>query len=67
MLSSIFGLKFALKAPRAAYRHGWGTAGLQSKPVNAMWSPTIFDVNKNTTTFPFDLVEGDMPLLTGLD
>lgn len=35
-LSSILGLEFTLKPPRAAYRYGLGTAGLQSKPVVAM-------------------------------
>lgn len=38
-----------------------------SKPVVASWNLTINDLNKKSTVFVFDLVEGDSPLIIGLD
>lgn len=50
-----------------SYRHGWGSNGADAKDVVARWTLSIADAKKKPTSISFDMVEGEEPLLIGLD
>ena len=45
----------------------WGENGPDPRPVVCTWNLSTLDLYGNTTTFSFDLVQGDDPILIGLD
>ena len=56
-----------LEAPTYNKSHGWGEKGLDPLPVVCTWTLTTFDLHGKPTSFTFDLVLGNDPLLIGLD
>lgn len=66
-LCNILGMNLKLKPSRSLYHHRWGMNAADSKHVVASWYLTINDLNKKSAMFVFDPVEGESPLLIGLD
>lgn len=58
---------FVLDPPRNTYLLGWGHNCRDSQTVIGSWSFSIPDVYNAPTTFTYDIIEGDTPLLLGLD
>lgn len=66
-LCDVLGIALNLEPPRSTYMHGWGTDCLDAKPVVCSWTVTFADTQGNPTSFTFDIVKGDSPLVMGLD
>lgn len=47
--------------------HGWGEDCLGAKPIVCSWTLTIHDVTGKPTALTFDLVQGNSPLIVGMD
>lgn len=66
-LCDMLGIPLLLDPPRDLYMHGWGQDCLDPKLIECSWTLTLHDIDGQPTSFTFDLVEGDSPLLLGLD
>lgn len=66
-LCDVLGYKFEVDAPREDYWHGWGDQAADLRPVQCTWTLTVNDENGKPTAIPFDLIEGNAPLIVGLD
>lgn len=66
-LCEYIGIPFTVRAPRGKYYHGWGTNCANPKPMIYTWDLYVIDANGRNTTLTFDLVDGESPLLIGLD
>lgn len=66
-LSDALGMPLQLSQPKSVYRHGWGDGCADPKTVVATWHLRTSDMNGKPTIIPFDIVEGESPLILGLD
>eukprot|EP00177_Eucheuma_denticulatum_P007832 GFKZ01014258.1.p1 GENE.GFKZ01014258.1~~GFKZ01014258.1.p1 ORF type:complete len:1202 (-),score=97.36 GFKZ01014258.1:1881-5486(-) len=60
-------VSFDVKPPKEEYMHAWGDRTIDAKPIIASWELTTFDIHHKPCTFEFDLLEGDEPIIIGLD
>ena len=63
----ILGIEFKLHPPREHYEHGWGEQCHDPRPILASWTLTVMDRYSNPFALTFDLVQGESPLIIGLD
>lgn len=66
-LSDALEIPFTLEPPRSQYMQGFGSNCADAKPIIGSWSLPIQDIYGKRTHLSFDLVQGDNPLLIGLD
>lgn len=66
-LCDMMAIPFEVHRPRAEYLHGWGTDCAGARPIKCTWHVTVMDTCGWPVTFEFDLVEGNSPLIIGLD
>lgn len=66
-LCDALGINLVLDEPRDVYLHGWGDKCADAKIVKCSWSVTTHDIKGLPTTLTFDLVDGESPLILGLD
>lgn len=66
-LADALGIESNLQPVSNTYLVGWGEAGANPKPVLYTWSFIINDIDATPTAFQFDLVDGQSPLIIGLD
>lgn len=66
-ICDMLGISFSLDPPRSEYLHGWGTECAGARPILCSWDLKVSDAHGKPTTFTFDLVEGESPLILGLD
>lgn len=66
-ICDMLGIRFEVQEPRSHYMHGWGIECSDAKPIKCTWGLTVMDTRNLPVTFTFDLVEGDSPLIVGLD
>lgn len=63
----MLGITVELSPPREVYERGWGKECANPKIVRHTWYLTVLDANKQPTTIPFDIVDGDDDVMIGLD
>lgn len=63
----MLGIPFRVTAIESPYMHRWGNTCENAKPVEYQWTVTVNDVHKKPTSFCFDLVDGDSPMIIGLN
>ena len=61
----MLGIPFEIDPPRERYYHGWGDECLGARMIVYSWTITIHDVHGKPTSFTFDLVSGNSPLILG--
>lgn len=66
-MCDMIGMPLRLEAPRADYLHGWGIGCADARPIINSWDMNVNDINGKATTFTFDLMKGESPLIIGLD
>lgn len=66
-MCEVFGIELELSPPRAIYNHGWGIECSQAKQIRYYCYLTVFDTQGLPTTIPFYLVEGNSPVVIGMD
>ena len=66
-LCDVLGVPLDVQPPRANYTHGCGEQCLNPKLLVGAWYTTIADRNGKTTSFTFDVVLGDSPIVIRLD
>ncbi|CDF33830.1 unnamed protein product [Chondrus crispus] len=66
-ICDVLGITLNVEPPRSEYMHGWGIDCLDAKQVVCSWNVTIADTEGKPTSLTFDIVEGDSPLVIGLD
>lgn len=66
-LANMLGITFHVTAIDRPYMHGCGDTCENAKPLEYIWTLTVNDVRCNSTTFIFDLVQGESPLIIGLN
>lgn len=66
-LCDMLGKRFDVQKPRSVYMHGWGVGFADAKPIRCTWELTLMDRHNRPVTFTFDLVDGESPLIVGLD
>jgi len=59
------GILLELEPPREKYYHGWGEKCLGAKLTICSWTLTFPDITGRPTSFTFDLVSGESPLILG--
>ena len=67
ILCDILGIPLSLEPPWERYYHGWGQDCLNAKMTVCSWTMTVQDTRSKPTSFTFDLVEGNAPLILGMD
>ncbi len=60
-------MELVLDPPRELYYHSWGCVGADPKPIVATWTLVVQDSGNRPTAIKFDLVNGESPLIVGLD
>lgn len=60
-------IAFQVDKPRASYLHGWGDKCADAKTIGFSWSTTIMGANNWPETLTLDLVDGESPLILGMD
>lgn len=66
-ICDLMGIPLSLDPPRSRYLHGWGINCEEARPVINSWDLNTQDKNGKPTTFTFDIVKGESPLILGLD
>ena len=66
-LADALGVPLYLEPIHRPYWHGWGDQCNDQKRVLYNWRVTVNDIHGNPTAFVFDLVDGESPLIVGLN
>lgn len=66
-LADALGIPFTIETPRSQYIKGFGANCSDAKPIIGSWNLPCQDIYGKRMHLPFDLVQGDNPLLIGLD
>lgn len=53
--------------PLSTFLQGWGTDFSNAIPIEGYWQLTIMDQDNHPITVEFDFVDGQSPLIIGLD
>lgn len=61
------GIEFILKTPETRRRHGFGPGSTQGGETIGVWQCSVYDLHDRPVSFSFDIIEGDSPVLLGLD
>lgn len=66
-MCQLLGIELVPSPPRAVYEHGWGMECTMAKITRHCWYLNIFVIEGRPTTLALDLVQGNSPLIIGLD
>lgn len=66
-LADQLGIEFKVRNPERESCIGWGQNCADAKTVICIWNLTVLDNNGKSTELSFELVEGESPLIVGLD
>lgn len=66
-LSDMMGLEPMIDPPRERYLQGWGEQRADARPIVYTWNMVEMDTRNQSTAIAFDLVEGESPLIVGMD
>lgn len=66
-LVDALGIPFTIEPPRSKYVQGFGANCSEDKTIIGPWTLPTQDIYGKRVSIPFDLFQGDKPLLVGLD